>query len=176
MAVSPYGLVLWNDAFPSKTNLMQLQWRITAAKTIQPLPLAMSGVLPFFDAPANQAAIDSFLMTTNEFLLAQFDGTAMGTDTFACLVNMNGRKESTTSNDYGQTASVQAMVATVYSGTNGATVVSSGVAAVATLTSSSNTSQIACGAAGDIAFRFVSAGLDALTGGLINVDIHWTAK
>lgn len=176
MAVAPYGLVMWNEAFPSKTNLMQLQWKITAAKTIQPQPLNLGGVLPFFDAPANQAVIDGFLLTTNEFLLAQFDGTAMGTDTFACLVKMNGVNAASTSTSIGQAASVQSMVATVYSGTNGATLASSGVASSSTLTSSSNTSQIAVGANGDIAFRFVASGLDALTGGLISVNIFWTSK
>lgn len=178
MALAPYGLVLWNDAFPSKTNTMQLQWRITAAKTVAPLPLNMGGVLPFFDALANQAAIDNFLLTPSEFLAAQFDATAMGTDTFGCLIKMNGLKEAAAAgdNEVGQAASVQAMVASVYSGTNGATVVSSGVASVATLTSSSNTSQIAAGAAGDIALRIVAAGLDALTSGLIYVNIYWTAK
>lgn len=176
MAVAPYGLVLWNDAFPSKTNVMQLQWKITAAKTVQPLPLSMGGVLTLVDAAASQAAIDSFLMTTNEFLLAAFDATAMGTDAFGCLVKMNGLQETATHNGVGQVASVQAMVANVYSGTNGATVVTSGVASSTTLTASSNTSQIAVGAAGDIAFRLVSAGLDALTGGLISVNIYWTSK
>lgn len=175
MAHASTAMVLWNEAFPRRTNLLQLQWQITAAKTVSPLPMTATGVLTTFDAIAAQSTIDNFLLTTNEFLIAQFDATAMGTDTFAGIVKMNGASVAG-STVTGQAESVQAMVANLYSGTNGATVVTSGVVSSATLTSSSNTSQIAVGANGDIAFRFVASGLDVLTAGLISVNIFWTSK
>ena len=176
MAIAPYGLVLFNSAFSSKTNLMQLQWSITAAKTVSPLPINSSGVLTVFDAIAAQSTIDNFLFTTNEFLIAAFDATAMGTDTFAGIVKMNGLLEASAAVDVGQCASVQSMIASVHSGANGATVVQSGVVGSAAMTASSNTSQIAVGANGDIAFRMVAAGLDVLTAGLITVNIFWSSK
>lgn len=176
MALSSYGLVLWNDAFPGKTNVMTLQFSITAAKTVSPLPINNSGILTTFDALASQSVIDNFLLTTNEFLLAQFDATSMGTDTFGGLVKMNNAIQATTSTRVGQAASVEAMTVTVASGSQGATAVSNGVVAVSTLTSTSNTTQVACGANGDIAFRFVASGLDVLTSGLITVNLFWTSK
>lgn len=176
MAHASTAFVMWNEAFPRRTNTLQLQWSITAAKTVSPLPITASAVLTTFDAIAAQTTIDNFLLTTNEFLITQFDATAMGTDTFAGIIKMNGANVATTATDLGQAQSVQSMVASVYSGTNGATVVSSGVVGVSALTASSNTSQIAVGANGDMAFRFVASGLDILTAGLINVNIFWTSK
>ncbi len=176
MALASYGFNLWNDAFPSKTNVMTLQWGITAAKTVTPLPIINSGVLPTFDAFSSQAVIDNFLLTTNEFLLAQFDATSMGTDTFGCLVKMNNAIAATTSVNVGQCASVEAMTVSVHSGSQGATVTANGVVSVATLTSTSNTTQVAVGANGDVAFRFVSSGMDILTSGLITVNLFWTSK
>ncbi len=176
MALASYGLVLWNDAFPSKTNVMTLQWQITAAKTVSPLPINNSGVFPTFDAYTSQAVMDAFLLTSSEFLLAQFDATSMGTDTFGCLVKMNNAIQATTSLNVGQCASVEAMTVTVASGSQGATAVTNGVISSATLTSTSNTTQVAVGANGDIAFRFVASGLDALTSGLITVNLFWTSK
>lgn len=176
MAHASTAFVMWNEAFPRRTNLLQLQWAITAAKTVSPLPMTASGVLTTFDAIAAQTTIDNFLLTTNEFLIVQFDGTAMGTDTFAGIIKMNGANVATTSLEIGQAQSVQSMIATLHSGTNGSTLVSSGVVASTTMTSSSNTSQIAVGANGDMAFRFVASGLDILTAGLITVNIFWTSK
>jgi hypothetical protein len=176
MAHASTAFVLWNEAFPRRTNLLQLQWSITAAKTVSPLPITASAVLTTFDAIASQTTIDNFLLTTNEFLIAAFDATAMGTDTFAGIIKMNGANLATTSLEVGQAQSVQAMVANLYSGTNGSTVVTSGVVSSTAMTASSNTSQIAVGANGDIAFRFVASGLDILTAGLISVNIFWTSK
>lgn len=175
MAHASTAMVLWNDAFPRRTNLLQLQWSITAAKTVTPLPITASAVLTAFDAIAAQSTIDNFLLTTNEFLIAQFDATAMGTDTFAGIIKMNGANVagSTVS---GQAESVQAFTATVHSGTNFSTSTPTAAISVATLTSSSNTTQVAVGANGDIAFRMVATGLDVLTSGLININIFWTSK
>lgn len=50
-----------------------------------------SPTLIAFDAIASQAVINTFLGTTDEFLVAAFDATAMGNDMFACIVNMAGQ-------------------------------------------------------------------------------------
>lgn len=176
MALAPYGLVLWNESFPGKTNLMQLQWAITTTKTVSPLPISNSAVYTTFDAIASQSVIDNFLLTSSEFLVAAFDSTSMGTDTFGCLVKMNGLTQASTDTTVGQCASVESMIVTVNSGTGGTTQTVNGVIASSSLTSTTNSTQIAVGADGDIAFRFISSGIDILTTGVITVNIFWTSK
>jgi hypothetical protein len=176
MAVAPYGLQLLNDSFPSKTNKMTLQWKITAATTVSPLPINNSGAYAFF-AAQTQDQIDDFLKTEDEFTAAQFDSTSMGADMFGVLIKMNGHSVSTDS-AAGQAASVEAMVATCYSSTGGSTAVTRAVYSSATLTDSTAATEIAVGANGDIALK-VSFGntpdFDALTDGLITIDIFWTS-
>lgn len=172
------GLLYMNESLYGKEDELILKWKITGAKTSTPLPLNNSAVLTAYDAIASQTTIDSFLGTTNEFLIAQFDATAMGTDAFAGIVNMSGQKTGVTvlnGANSAQAASVLAMTIHLYSGTNGATVVNEGVNVSSTLTSSSLTTQVACGANGNIAFRSILSGLDILTSGLIIARIHWVS-
>lgn len=179
MALAPYGLVLWNESFPGKTNLLTLQWKITGATTVSPLPINNSAVLPTF-AALTQPTIDAFLLTDGEFTAAQFDSTSMGADMFGCLVKMNGLNiAATETGSSGQAASVQAMVATCYSGTGGSTAVTRAVYSSTVLTDSTAATEIAVGADGDIAFKINfgnTPDFDGLTDGLITVDIYWTSK
>lgn len=178
MALYPYGLNMWNESFPGKTHKMTLQWKITAATTVSPLPITNKAVSAFF-AAQDQDAIDNFLLTDAEFTAAQFDSTSMGADMFGVLVKMNGNDTENDATTVGQCASVEAMVATCYSSTGGSTAVTRAVYASSTLTDSSAVTEIAVGANGDIGLK-VNFGntpdFDALTDGLITIDIFWTSK
>ncbi len=82
------GLIYKNDYMYAREDELLLKWQVTAAKTVSPLPISNNSVLTTFDALASQAVIDNWLGSTNEFLLAQFDSTSMGTDAFGGLINI----------------------------------------------------------------------------------------
>ena len=140
---------------------LRLEFSITGAKAVSPV-VQNSFVLTTFDALSTQAQIDTHLGTTNEFLLAAFDATAMGTDAFAAIINMGG-----------QAAKVTGVHTATYTGTNGATETLSVVNASATMTSSSLTTQVARGANGNIAVRTIIVGLDAFTSGRLVLQVSW---
>lgn len=140
------------------------QFNITAAKTVSPA-VANSATLTAFDAIASQAVINTFLGTTDEFLVAAFDATAMGTDAFAFILNLNG-----------QARTLCDVKVRTYSGTGGGTVVERCTAPVATLTASTLSTQCALGAYGNVAARSVLTGVDVLTSGIIEVSVYWIAK
>lgn len=158
------SLFYYNDQLGKVVpNELVLQWKITGAKAVSPI-VANSAHLTSFDAIASQAVIDSFLGTTNEFLVSAFDATAMGTNAFAVIVDMNG-----------QAKSLLSVTARVMSGTNGAT-----VAQCADVAEGLTASTLACeaqrGAEGNVAARLVLSGLDDLTSGLLEVRLYWIAK
>jgi hypothetical protein len=148
-------------------HVTTLVWNITAAKTVSSVP-ANSAALVAFDAISSQAVIDDFLGTTNEFLVAAFDATAMGADMFAAIVNMAGQMKQLV---YAE--------AVCYSGTGGATKVERAVQASSALTASTLATEAAVGASGNVAVK-VDFGntpdFDALTAGTIVLKLYWIAK
>lgn len=150
--VDPRQTELWLSISGAKTSAM-----------VVPNSVALTG----YDAAAfpSQAAIDAFLGTTNEFLLAAFDSTSMGTDAFALIVNMQGQVKTL----------VSAQIVT-YTGTAGVTASSLTMANSSALTSSSLSSQAAKGANGNVAVRTVVSGMDGFTSGLIKVVLNWISK
>jgi hypothetical protein len=161
-------LAYWNEKNGyTQAHALHLFYNITAAKTVaegvQGYP-----VLTAFDALASQAVIDDFLGTEDEFLLTHFDATSLGADVFAGLVNMGGLK--------GQVAKLVAMRASVQSGTD---FVQRNVVASSSLTASTLVTECAVGAYGNIGFK-VNFGntpdFDALTSGLICVELHFRSK
>lgn len=162
MAVS--SLFYYNDQLGKVVpNELVLQFKITGAKASSPI-VANTAVLKAYDAIASQSVIDSFLGTSSEFAVAAFDATAMGTDAFAVIVNLNG-----------QAKKLLSVKAKVYSGSNGATVAEN-AAVAAGLTASTLACEGALGANGNLAARFVLSGLDALTSGMVEVRLCWVAK
>lgn len=162
MAVS--SLFYYNDQLGKVVpNELILQYKITGAKTSAPI-VANSATLTAYDAIASQSVIDNFLGTSSEFLVAAFDATAMGTNAFAVIVDMNG-----------QAKNLLSVRARVMSGSNFATVAECSDIADG-LTASTLSCEGAVGANGNLAGRFVLAGLDALTSGLIEVRFSWIAK
>ena len=162
------SLAYWQDQLGKvDPHVTILDYNITAAKTVSPV-IANSVALTAFDAVASQAVIDAQLGTTNEFLLVAFDATAMGADMFAAIINMAG-----------QVKKLVKVVAKCYSGTGGSTVVERSVAASAALTASTLATECAVGASGNVAVK-VDFGntpdFDALTAGIISIELHWISK
>lgn len=160
MATSP-GLFFWQDKL-GKTNphCVEFMWQITGAQAITQLPQG-TPVLTTFSAIASQSTIDDFLGTTNEFLIAAFDATAMGVDSFACIVNMNKQIE-------------ELYRAEAYF--DDGTLVQRVVPAVASLTASSLSTQAAAGSFGNLAIRAVLTGIDAATTGILGVKFYFRSK
>lgn len=159
------SLFYWNERIQgSQPRELRLVWTITGAKTVT--DVLRSPTLTAFDAISAQSTIDNHLGTTNEFLVAAFDATAMGNDTFAGIINMGG-----------QCAEVYSMVARCYSASN--TVVTRQVEDSSALTASTLATEIAKGSSGNIAFK-VDFGntpdFDGLTAGTIEVSILWRPK
>lgn len=165
-------LMYWQEKLgKTQPRCLELPFQITAAKTVSPVPQGIPA-LTTFDAIASQATIDDFLGTTNEFLLAAFDATSMGNDTFGGLVNLMGATS-------GQAAKLLYMTARCYSATGGATLVERTVVPSTTLTASTLVTECALGASGNVAFK-VDFGntpdFDALTAGLIIIQLYWISK
>lgn len=162
------SLAYYQDQFGKVVpHVTHLEFKITAAKTASAI-VANSASLLAFDAIASQAVIDAHLGTTNEFLLAAFDATAMGADAFACIVNMAGQAKTLTK-----------VSAKCYSGTGGSTLVERCVQASSALTASTLATEAAVGANGNVAVK-VDFGntpdFDGLTSGTIVIELYWIAK
>lgn len=167
------GIAHWQQALErGLPQTMSLQYTITGAKASSPIIQGLqSAVLITYDALSTQSQIDSWLGTTNEFLLAAFDATSMGTDAIAGIINMSGLSSSAT----GQAKQAVSMVCSLYSSTQLATLASAAAVGGTSLTSTSLTTQFAVGTSGNLAFRAVVSGLDALTSGLLVVNLSWVA-
>ncbi len=88
------SLFYWNQKFgKTQPRELKLIWTITGAKTVSTVPIG-APVLTAFDAISSQSTIDNFLGTVDEFLIIDFDSTAMGADAFACIINMGGQAQS----------------------------------------------------------------------------------
>lgn len=150
----------------NQTRKLRYTYSITGAKTISEA-LPPYNVLYSFDAIASQATIDSFLGgAVNQFLLAAFDATAMGTDAVAFLVRLGGQASKL----------VSAKCYTLVAATGAVGLTWELPVVAAGLTASSLTTQCALGANGDLAARFVLTGLDALTSGSLVVEFEWISK
>lgn len=156
------GLFFWQDRIgKNNPHVVQFMYQITAAKTVSQLPQG-TPTLTSFDALASQAVIDDFLGTTNEFLLAQFNAVSLGVDAFGLICNFGKQCD--------ELFMVEAYVDDL------TTRVEASFPAVATLTSSSLTTQCAKGAEGNMAARLILTGLDALTSGIIVVKFYFRSK
>lgn len=162
-------LFYWNDRL-GKTNprTLQLAFKITGAKTVVGLPLGAPALVAF-DAIASQAVINDFLGTTDEFLVADFDSTAMGNDMMAVIVNMGGED--------GQMSYLSGFTAKCISN-SGATIVERGWYG-GDLTAS--TVETACqrGVYGNVAVKINwgnTPDFDTLTDGYILLEIQWISK
>lgn len=162
-------LFYWNDKL-GKTNprTLQLAYKITGAKTVVGLPLGAPALVAF-DAISSQSTIDNFLGTTNEFLIVDFDSTAMGNDAMAVIVNMGGLD--------GQAAYLCGFTAKCISNA-GATLVERGWYNGG-LTASTLETACELGAYGNLAVKINwgnTPDFDGLTDGYILLEIQWISK
>lgn len=143
------------------------QFAITGAVTVSPRPIDDVSALTTFGALA-QAAIDAHLGTSSEFTAAQFDATSMGADAMGIILDMGGQCEE-----------LYSVTARCYSGTAGATLVERSFEDIATLQDSTLASECAKGADGNIGIKLDwgnTPDFDALTAGLIEIEVVWRAK
>lgn len=159
------SLMYWQEKLgKTQPRYARFAYEITGAKAVSSLVPGIPA-LSAFDAVASQAVIDDFLGTTNEFLLAAFDATSMGTDAFAVIVNMGKQVDR-----------LLYAKAQTHSGTNGLTALTSAVKSSSALTASTLASECAKGSFGNMAAKFVLTGVDALTAGIIVVELAWVSK
>lgn len=161
--MSHFSLAYWQDQYQLAVPRRDIfVWSITGAKASS-LVLPQSAALNFYDT-ITQATIDAFYGSTNEILAVKYDSTAMGTDAVGVLLNYGGQVQ--------QMVKARAYTAT---GTGNPTEV------VRTtlnggLTDSSLSTQGVVTTLGNIGLRFVITGVDALTSGLIVVEVDWISK
>lgn len=162
------SLAYYNEKLAkSQTRVMRLELQITGTVTVSPV-IAGAPVLTTFGAISAQSTIDNFLGTTSEFDYLAFDATSMGNDAMGGIVNMGG-----------QAAKLSFMKALCYSATAGSTLVERAVVASSALTATSLVTECAKGANGNLAFKVDwgnTPDFDALTSGLIVVELYWVAK
>ena len=166
MAISlhPYG-----SKRGKQQQVDRWQFAITGAVTVSPRPIDDASALVGFAAGAfTQALIDAHLGTSSEFTAAQFDATSMGNDAMGVILDMDGQCEELFS-----------VTARCYSGTAGATLVERSFEDSSTLTDSTLQSECAKGANGNIGIKVDwgnTPDFDALTAGLIEIEVVWRAK
>lgn len=161
--MSSTSLHYWNEKLPkTQPRTLKFLYDITGAKAISPLVMGVP-VLHSFDAIASQTVIDDFLGSTNEFLVAKFDATAMGTDAIAFIIDMKGQAAKCL------TAKVSSILSTGIEDVNKQIQFS-------TLTASTLETKAELSSAGNIAIKAVLTGLDALTDGTVLVEVEWIAK
>lgn len=166
--MTAFNPMLKNDAAARhQFRRLLFAFEVTGAKTavaITPIPDVTFG----FDAPGSataalgQTTIDNLLGSTNEVLAATaFGSTALGTDAFGFVINMNGQIRSV------KGASIVSNV-----GTAGASVTA---ACLGQTTALPNTlpalARVQKTSGGNLAGQFVLAGLDAATAGIVLVEI-----
>lgn len=161
------SLFYYNSAFgKTQPRSLKLIWSITGAKTVSTVPIG-APVLTAFDAIAAQATINDFLGTVDEFLIVDFDGTAMGADAFACIINMGG-----------QASQLLGFEIECFSSTGGSTLVTRS-SLNAGLTASTLETACELGAYGNLAFKVDfgnSPDFDGLTSGMIVATVYWISK
>lgn len=138
------GIFYWQDRLgKTSPHTVDLWFQITGTKTAVQIPMG-SPTLITFDAIATQSVINTFLGTTDEFLVAAFDATAMGNDMFAVIVNMAGQVS--------QLVGAEAVCYSSYATASSEAAVSR-FSPDSGLTASSLTTQADLGAFGNLAFR-----------------------
>lgn len=168
------ALMYWNDKLQSsQAHVLTFLYESDGAGAYSPLvagypTLTSSGAI-------TQADIDAHLLTSSEFTAAQFDATAMGTDAFACIVDMRGRQaQGSSSSQKGQAEKLVAVEAALY--TADSLDDSNGVKDTG-LTDSTLAPEATLGANGNLAARCVLTGADAAAAGsIIKVQFHVIMK
>lgn len=165
MADTP--IMYWQEKL-GKTQLrtLKIAWTVSSGTFTEMIP--GNPILFTQGAIATQATIDNFLGTTAEFNYLAFDATSMGTDAVGVIVDMKGQAAKVA---YAQLN----MFSSTYLGT------AAGARATTAITATNLETTVSCGASstitgsGNLAFKGVISGMDAITG-LVVLDIFWISK
>ena len=169
------GLFYWNEKHgKSQPRIMDFTYQITAAKTVSPYPQGADS-FTFFDA-ITQNQIDTYLGVASDFPASYFDATAMGTDAFGGIIRMSGQTPSGITPTSAQASQIVRMDAKVYSGAGFTTISERAAFGPTGMTASTLETACAISSTGNLAFKFVLTGLDALTAGMIAVRVYWISK
>lgn len=156
-----------NAAAAHQFRKLTFVWQITGAKAaalLLPQPEATFG----FDAPGSataalgQTTIDNLLGSTNEVLAATaFGSTALGTDAFGFVINMNGQIKSV------KAASIVSNV-----GASGASVTAYCLGQTTALPNTLPAlARVQKTSGGNLAGQFVLANLDSATAGVVILEV-----
>lgn len=166
--MTAFNPMLKNDAAARhQFRRLVFAFQVTGAKTavlISPIPEATFG----FDtpgsvtAPLGQTTIDNLLGSVNEVIAATaFGATALGTDAFGFVINMNGQIKSVAG------ASIVSNV-----GASGALVSASCLGQTTALPNTLPAlARVQKTSLGNLAGQFVLAGLDTATSGIVFLEV-----
>lgn len=158
----------WNDKVQQgQYTVLRLAWNITGAKAASLINDGFPVVTSFDAGLDTLAEITAALpdMTTDEFVAATaFGSTAMGTGAFGFVIDMGG-----------QVRRVRWMTVHV-SGTASSVPLISSVIGQTTALTDSLASQVTAGSLGNVAGHILVTGLDGLTSGVIEINLHLELK
>lgn len=143
-----------------QTTTIKFLYEITGAKTVVPMGQYPSAVAGFDTGTFTQAALDAVCGTANDVLAAVYGSTAMGTDAFGLVAGI-GNVGKVIAARYAVTATVGAWQKRT---------------AVANTLATAPEIRAVETSAGNVAVQLVSTGLDALTVGVIAIEIECQLK
>ena len=148
--------VLNNDAAQRhQTTKISFLYEITGTKTVVPMGSYPSAVAGFDTGTFTQAALDAATGTANDVLAAVYGSTAMGTDAFGLVAGIGN---------------VQKVIAATFQVVASQGAIQKRTAVANTLASTTEIRAVET-TAGNLAVQLVLTGLDALTAGVIAIDV-----
>ncbi len=163
------SLIYWQEKLAkTQPRRLRISWSVVSGAFTE--CVAGNPILLTQGAISAQSTIDNFLGTSSEFNYLAFDATSMGTDAVGVIVDMKG-----------QCAKVLNAAINMYSSTYLGTAAGGRALGSVGITATTLETAVACGASssitgsGNIAFKGVVSGLDAITG-LVVLDIDWISK
>ncbi|HYD02008.1 MAG TPA: hypothetical protein VEB22_12340 [Phycisphaerales bacterium] len=171
----------WNDKLQSsQPQCVRLAFKITGAKTVTEVlgaPVAYT-----FDAGLDTAAeiaaiLPDLAAATDEFTAATAWGsTAMGTDAFGFIVDMGGQARKVLYVEARLYGGSDANITSMNGVTGADPVLGCGFQGQTTALTNALTNQCTVSSQGNVGGHIVITGLDALTAGLLVIDIYVQVK
>ncbi len=162
------SLIYWQEKLgKTQPRNLRIAWSVTSGAFTEIVPGAP--ILLTQAAVASQAVIDNFLGTTSEFNYLAFDATSMGTDALGVIVDMKGQAAKVVY------ASLTMMSSTYLGTTANANAIGGSLTATTLETAVSCGFSTSVTGSGNLAFKGVISGMDAITG-LVVLNVYWISK